>query len=136
MTSHAQPTHAGTTAATQTGTPNNTMAAVAYILTWITGLIVFFTAKKEDKFTRFHALQAIGLGVVVTVVQILWSFVIEALLFSSTTTGAASGFAAASLIGYAIWILTIVAVILCAVKAYKGSKFMLPLLGGIAEKNA
>lgn len=97
---------------------------------------MFFTAKKEDKFTRFHALQAIGLGVVVTVIQILWSFVIEAIWFSSATTGAASGFAAASLIGYAIWILTIVAVVLCAMKAYKGSKFMLPLLGGIAEKNA
>ena len=42
---------------------NRTMMLVAYIFTWLSGLIVLLTAGKEDPEVRFHAWQAILLGV-------------------------------------------------------------------------
>ncbi|HLE47075.1 MAG TPA: hypothetical protein VI818_02165, partial [Candidatus Thermoplasmatota archaeon] len=60
-TATATPTQ-GANANATVSADQKTMAAVAYILTWITGLIVLKTAKKEEKFKRWHAIQAIGLG--------------------------------------------------------------------------
>lgn len=46
---------------------------VAYVLTWLTGLIVFLITPKERKKVRFHAMQAILLGIVS--VLLLWTFI-------------------------------------------------------------
>lgn len=50
---------------------NKMMMLVAYILSWVTGLIVYFTAGKEDDEVRFHAMQAIILGIVQVVLMII-----------------------------------------------------------------
>lgn len=100
------------------------LAAVAYILTWLTGLIIFLVADKEDTYTRYHALQAIGFGVAVVIV----SFLLQIIGFASPGIL----FPTFGLLGVAV----IVAIILMAVKAYQGSKFRLPLIADIAEKNA
>lgn len=42
---------------------SRTMMLVAYIFTWLSGLIVLLTAGKDDEEVRFHAWQAILLGV-------------------------------------------------------------------------
>lgn len=50
---------------------NKVMMLVAYVFTWLTGLIVYLTAGKEDEEVRFHALQAIFLGIGMFALQIL-----------------------------------------------------------------
>jgi uncharacterized membrane protein len=40
----------------------------AYLLTWLSGLIVFITVGQNDKRAKFHALQAIFLGVVLFII--------------------------------------------------------------------
>ena len=102
---------------------SRTLAAVSYVLTWLTGLIIFFVAPKEDKYARWHAIQAIGLGVALVVVAIvvnILSFIVPFLGFLMML----------------VWLGVIVLVIIMAVKAYKGEKVRLPVIADMADKNA
>lgn len=108
---------------------------MAYILTLLTGIIVYIIADDDDEYTRWHAIQAIGLGVVALVVWFVLSALSSALLFS----GGATGFAAFTGLGFlgGLWnLLVLIAVILLAVKAYQGEKFRLPVIAEFADKNA
>ena len=100
--------------------PNSkTLAAVAYILTFITGLIIYFVAPKDDKYARWHAIQAIGLGVAALLVSIILSYVPFLGMLSI------------------LWsVLVLVAVIILAVKAYQGNSIRLPIVAEMADKNA
>ncbi len=44
---------------------------LAYLLTWITGLIVYFTKAKTDKKARFHSIQAMLLGLLSAIISIV-----------------------------------------------------------------
>lgn len=112
---------ATTTAPAESG--DRTLAAVAYILTWVTGLIIFFIAKKEDKYARWHAIQAIGLGVALVAVYILVTVLAMFVPFLG-------------LVMTLVWLGTIVVVIILAVKAYQGQKIRLPVIADLADKNA
>lgn len=120
---HAEPTEAKDETA---------LAAVAYVLTWLTGLIIFLVADKNDQYTRYHALQAIGFGVVVVIVYVAVGILVA--VFAAAGAGAVA--AAFGVATWLLWVLVIIAIILMAVKAYQGSKFRLPLIADIAEKNA
>lgn len=95
-----------------TGLPRNTVAALTYILGWISGLLFLFIEK--DEFVRFHAAQSIvvfGLLTVLSMVPVIgWTLTPVILL-----------------VGLALWLILIV-------KAYQGQKFILPYVGGWAEK--
>lgn len=110
------------------------MALVAYILTWITGLIVLLTAPKTAKYQRWHAIQAIGLGIVWTVVAVVGN-VMGVGMFALGAAGAGGMmivgllFMLLSLGFLALWIVMMVT-------AYQGKKIRLPILAGIADKNA
>lgn len=100
-------------------------AAIAYILTWLTGLIIYFTADKNDRFTRFHAMQAIFLGIAFTVIYIALGVILIPLSFF--TLGLSF------FIMPLIWIAVIIIIIMMAVSAYKGNKTKLPIIGNLAE---
>lgn len=122
-----------TASSPKAGSNSNVLAAVAYILTWVTGLIIFLVADKKDKYVRFHALQAIGLGVVFFAFYIVWQYLVVGVFLATLSAGVLALFGLVSLL---VTLLLIVLIIVCAVKAYQGSKFMLPLIGAFAEKNA
>lgn len=126
---------------TSTASPSQdrTLAAVAYVLTWITGLIILLTAKKEDHTTRWHAIQAIGLGIAAFVVSVVLNIVWGILGFATGMGAGIPGFSmmmGAGLIGSVWWLLVIVIIVVCAVKAYQGERFRLPIIADIADKNA
>lgn len=100
-------------------------AAIAYILMWITGLIIYFTAEKEDRFTRFHAMQAIFLGIVFTIIYFVIGIIFTPFAFFIF----GFGYMVMSL----LWIVAIIIVIMMAVSAYKGNMVKLPIIGSIAE---
>ena len=131
-TATATPTQ-GANANATVSADQKTMAAVAYILTWITGLIVLMTAKKEEKFKRWHAIQAIGLGIVFMVLYILVNVVLTGMVYADATGGMAFLWFGLSNL---VYLLTFVLVIVCAMKAYQGGQVRLPLIAGIADKNA
>ncbi len=101
-----------------------TLAAVAYILTWITGLIIYLIADKDAKYARWHAIQAIGLGIAVFVLGILLN--ILGFLLGSV----------AFLLSSLLWLGTIVLIIILAIKAYQGTQVRLPVLADFADKKA
>jgi uncharacterized membrane protein len=44
---------------------------LTYLLLWITGLIVYFTKAHDDKKAKFHAIQAILLGLISAIISII-----------------------------------------------------------------
>lgn len=95
----------------------NIMGAVAYLLWFITGILILLT-EKNNKFIRFHAMQSTILFGGITIIQIVLGFV--------PVLGALVG-----------GILTLVSTILwlvCMFKAYSGEMFKLPIVGDIAEE--
>ena len=93
----------------------NVAGLLCYILGWVSGL-VFFLIEKKNKFVRFHALQSIIVFGILTIVSLVLGWI--------------------PVLGWIIWVLTIVLWIVLMIKAYQGEKFKLPWAGNLAEKNA
>lgn len=109
------------------GLDANITALLGYII-WIVALIVVFI-EKDNKFVRFHAIQALLYGALVFVVIIVLSIVSTVLWMISTTLGGLF-----SLVFLLLWLVILVGIILLAFKAYKGEMFKFPIIGGMAEK--
>lgn len=95
---------------------NNIWYIITYILTWLSGIIVFVTEGQKDKRLKFHSLQAIFLGIVGTVLDFLLFFIPflgPFLLFLVWLYGMYIGF-----------------------KAYNGVDVKVPVLGDYAAKYA
>jgi uncharacterized membrane protein len=92
-----------------TGLDQNVAGLLCYLGGWITGLI-FFLIEKDNKFVKFHAMQAIvtfGALTVLSVIPIVNWFL--------------------GVVGLVLWILLMI-------KAYQNEKFKVPWLGNLAEK--
>lgn len=59
------------TAAKGKGSEANALYVIAYLLTWLTGIIVFATTKASEKRLRANALQAVFLGIVITILAFI-----------------------------------------------------------------
>jgi uncharacterized membrane protein len=122
------------------GLDGNLAAALGYPIGIIA--IICLIMEKENRFVKFHALQSILLHVAFIVVAIaVWIIgiilVIVGLAASAATNSGAFGGLFSMLFGL-IWLVVIAAyiggLIYAAVKAYGGNKFMLPVIGGMADK--
>lgn len=90
---------------------------LAYIFTWIGGLIVLYGMKDNEKNTKLHAAQAIVIGIGYMVIVAVYRFVPIKIPFFST-------------IMYGLYA---VLVILGIVKANNEEDPELPVVGGIAK---
>jgi uncharacterized membrane protein len=122
------------------GLDGNLAAALGYPIGIIA--IICLIMEKENRFVKFHALQSILLHVAFIIVAIaVWIIgiilVIAGIAASAATNSGALGGLASMLFGL-IWLAVIAAyiggLIYAAVKAYGGNKFMLPVIGAMAEK--
>lgn len=115
--------------------------AIAYIFSWLGGLIIFFTEAK-DRFIRFHAVQSIFIGLLPSVLSLIhhvfgvfgdwgwygggglgwtisWPFrVLRGLI---------------SVLNSASWLVWLVLMIICLVHALRGEMYKLPIIGDRAE---
>lgn len=102
-----------------TGLDGNVAAALTYLLGFLTG-ILFLVIEKESKFVRFHAMQSTLVFVVVFVVNV--------------------ALGAIPVIGWilypVLWIASLILWLLLLLKAFQGEKFMLPIIGDLAEQKA
>lgn len=95
----------------------NLLAALTYLLGFITG-IIFLLLEKKNKFIRFHAMQStITFGGI---------FVINIILGFIPILGWIVGILL-SLVSFILWIVLMV-------KAYQGEHFKLPYIGDLAEQ--
>jgi uncharacterized membrane protein len=104
-------------AKTSTGLEQNVAGLLCYVLGWISGL-VFIIIEKENKFVRFHAMQSIIVFGVLTIAQIVLSWIPLINIVTNPLIG---------LIMFILWIILMI-------KAYQGEKFKLRWAGNFAEK--
>ena len=101
---------------TTTGMQPNVAGLLCYLLWWVTG-IIFLIIEKENKLVRFHAWQSIFSFAVITIIQIILSFI--------PIVG--------WILGIIVWILSIVLWAVLMYNAYQGKKIKIPIAGNLAE---
>ncbi len=92
-------------------------AVLAYIFTWVGGLVVLYGMKDNERNTKFHAAQAIVIGIGYMVIYAIYRFIPVYIPFFSTI----------------IYGLYLALVIIGIVKVNKGEDPELPVVGGIAQ---
>jgi uncharacterized membrane protein len=112
---------------------SNVAGLLAYILGFITGIIfLVIEPYKRDRFVRFHAFQSILFSAVAIAFSIGWA-ILSGILFAVTT------YALWHLM-FLIWVVVRLGFFLCWLfllyKAYNNQRFMLPIIGSIAAKQA
>ena len=122
--SAAAPVAAAPVAASSEGLEENVAGLLCYVLGWLTGLIFLLIDKRP--FVRFHAAQSIGLSVGLIVIYIVLGIAFATLSFMHL------GFLALAVYPV-LWILIFVLWVLLMYKAYQHEKFMLPVIGKIAD---
>ena len=90
---------------------------LAYVFTWIGGLIVLFGMKDNERNTKIHAAQAIVIGLGYMIIVAIYNFAPISIPFFSRI----------------IWGLYVVLVIIGIVKANKEEEPELPVVGSIAK---
>ena len=104
---------------------NKLKGLLCYLLGWITGIIFYLIDK--DSYVRFHAMQSIltfgGLTILDIIVSILGNAGLGLWLIMGLIRSLIG------LVGLVLWIVLMV-------KAYKGERFKLPIVGDMAENYA
>ena len=117
------------TQASAGGLDANLASALAYLLGFITGILFLVMAPyNQNKTIRFHAFQSIFLSVgwfvlviVINILSFILPWFLSTLLWFVLMIG-----------GLGIFVLWLVLML----KAYQGSKLVLPIVGPLAEKQA
>jgi uncharacterized membrane protein len=99
-----------------TGLDENVAGFLCYLFGFITG-IVFLVAEKESRFVKFHAMQS--------TITFLSLFAISMILGWIPIIG---------LLVYPLWILTLILWLLLMIKALRGERYSLPIVGKMAEE--
>ena len=119
-----------------TGLEENIAGLLSYVLGWISGL-VFMLMEKESRFVRFHAVQALILGLIGLVFSfgswIIWLIVVIIASQLPDVVGMLV-MAVVGLVMFAVVLAIIVGWVMGMVKAYQHQYFKLPVIGNFAEK--
>jgi uncharacterized membrane protein len=124
------------------GLDGNVAAALGYPIGIIA--IISLIMEKENRFVKFHALQALLLYALVIVLWfavVIITVILGIIGFAATSAAGETGSALGGLIGVLWWLIVMVifvgafvGMIMAAVKAYQGNLFKLPIIGGMADK--
>ncbi len=101
------------------GLDQNVASGLAYVLTFITGIIFLLTDKRPE--VRYHSMQAILFGVVWLVISLAGRYI------------------GIGLLGLVFWLASIgmfVLWIVLMIQGFQGNHFKLPVLGDLAEQQA
>jgi uncharacterized membrane protein len=105
---------------TALGCDANVAAALAYLLGWISGVVLLLT-ERHNRFVRFHAVQSI---LVFGTLSLAWF-----LCLSIPLLGWLISFILIPPVSAVLWLLLMF-------KAYQGDRFKLPIAGDIAEQRS
>ena len=125
------------------GLDGNVAAALGYPIGIVA--IICLIMDKENKFVKFHALQAILLYVglfAVWIALVILSIILGVIGIAASAAGGGGG-ALGSMMGLlwtlvwlAVFLGALIAIIVGAVKAYGGNYYKIPIIGNMAEKFA
>jgi len=108
-----------------TGLAPNVASLLCYLCTWVTGLI-FILIEKDNKDVKFHAWQALFLGIAVFAAYIV-IMVIGFIPYVGMI---------AIVLNLVVWVGFLVVWIMAMVKAYQGQRWVIPVIGPMAEQQA
>lgn len=108
----------------------NVAGLLCYVLSFITGIIfLVLEPYKNDRFVRFHAFQAIFFGITVIVFSIVWNMLFIMIPFGFL-------FSLFGMVGMLLWLGIFLFWLFLMYKAYNGERFMIPIIGDLAAKQA
>ena len=111
------------------GLTDNVACALCYVLGLVTGIVFLVLAPyNQNKTIRFHAFQAIFAHVAFI---IFWIAIVAVNVIMPSFVSLLIG-----LLSTLVWLAGVVVWILLIVKAYQGQKWVLPVVGPMAEKQA
>ncbi|MDA1279183.1 MAG: DUF4870 domain-containing protein [Chloroflexi bacterium] len=102
---------------TSLGIEQNFAGLLTYAVGWLSG-IVFLLIEKENSFVRFHAMQSVVVFVGLMILSIVAPLVPGV----------------GGILGFIVWIGTLILWLFLMYRAYKGERYKLPLVGDFAEK--
>ena len=124
------------------GLDGNLAALLGYLI-WVIALVNIII-EKENRFVRFHAIQAlayhVALGIIFAALGIVQAILTIVLGVAASAAGSAGGGIGIlfTLLSGLIWLvvplLALIGIIVAAVKAYQGQMYKLPVIGNLAEK--
>lgn len=119
-------------AAQSAGMEENMASALCYLVGWLTGvLFLVLEPYNKNKTVRFHAFQSIFLNVAIIPIYIIMG-IFSFMLHYIPVLGALLALLIYALLGFGffgLWLFLMY-------KAYNKEKFVLPLIGPLAEKQA
>jgi len=124
------------------GLDGNVAALLGYII-WVIALISIIM-EKENRFVRFHAIQALLYDAAFVVLYIVLA-IVQVLVMALSVGAAAAAGDAGGAIGLILWLISLliwmvvplimlIGLIFAAVKAFQGQMYKLPIVGNMAEK--
>ena len=108
-----------------TGMQSQIAVLIAYIFGWIGGLIIYLI-EKENKFVKYHAMQALVLGIIEVACVLVISVILGLIPYIGWFFFSWVGYLASA----ACWIFGIIAI----VKAFSGETFRIPGVSKLADK--
>ena len=114
------------------GLDENVASAACYVLTWVTG-IIFFVMEKDNKTVRFHAMQSILTFLPLMILWWIIGSIYSMMIFGAGMYGAVGMWGILSLISLLISIVMLLLWLFLMYTAYQGEKFLVPVVGAIAE---
>ena len=115
---------------TSTGLSPNVAGALAYVLGPLTG-VIFLVLEKENRFVRFHAAQAVTVGVVMIALSIVLSILTSILAFIPVL-----GWIVAVLISVVMGVGSFILWLVLMWRAYNGQEWEVPIAGQFARRIA
>jgi len=118
------------TTAANSGLSDNAAGAIAYLT--VIPAIVFLVVEPFNRksFVRFHSFQCIFLCVAAIVLDIAFGILLAIITMMMPL----------AFFGVFLWPLVnlfwLAVIVICAVNAYQGKRFKLPIIGNLAEKQA
>ena len=103
------------------------LAAISYIFWPLAVIILVSEANRERPFQRYHAVQALGLDVVIAVVCVFLSCFYGIIVFIASAIADTLG-TLLSCLAVPFWLIPAVLFFWYAYRAYKGEKFEIPVL--------
>jgi len=96
-----------------TGLDENVAGLLCYLFGFITG-IIFLVVEKKSGFVKFHAMQSTITFLIIFVILLVLGWI--------------------PIIGTLIWISSLILWLFLMIKALRGERYMLPIVGKLAEE--
>jgi len=107
-----------------TGMESQIAVLVAYLFSWVSGLVIYLI-EKENKFVKYHAMQALIIGIIDVIILIVCFGIFGWIPFVNILFLVIGWLALAACLGFKI---------VAIVKAFKGEVYRIPGISKLADK--